>query len=42
MEQKKYNWLKVVGAVGAGTLIVFGSFANVWRTIKLLWEKKFS
>jgi hypothetical protein len=37
--EKKYNWLRVVGVIGAGVLIVFGSFANAWRTLKMSWDK---
>jgi len=39
MEEKKYSVLKVLGIVGAAVLIIFGSFQNIWRTIKLAWNK---
>ncbi|MBP6891716.1 hypothetical protein KBB92_02190 [Candidatus Shapirobacteria bacterium] len=35
-----FGWLKVVGVLGAGLLIVFGSFQNVWRTLKMLWKNR--
>ncbi len=37
--EQKCNWLRVVGVIGAGILIVFGSFANAWRTLKMSLEK---
>ncbi len=37
--EKRCNWLRVVGVIGAGILIVFGSFANAWRTLKMTIEK---
>ena len=35
-----FAWLKVVGVLGAGLLVVFGSFQNVWRTLKMLWKNR--
>lgn len=39
MEEKKYNFFKVLGIVGAAILIIFGSLDNIWRTVKLAWNK---
>ncbi|MFA6007312.1 MAG: hypothetical protein WC784_01535 [Candidatus Shapirobacteria bacterium] len=39
VKEKKYNFLKFLGIVGATVLITFGSLQNIWRTIKLAWSK---
>jgi len=39
MEEKKYSFLKVLGILGATILIIFGSVDNIWRTLKLGWNK---
>jgi len=39
MEEKKYNFIKVLGILGATMLILFGSIDNIWRTAKLAWNK---
>jgi len=39
MEEKKYSLIKVLGIFGAAVLIIFGSFQNIWRTVKLAWNK---
>jgi uncharacterized lipoprotein len=39
MEEKKYDVLKVLGIIGATALILFGSFQNIWRTVKLAWDR---
>lgn len=35
----KFNFLKVLGIMGATVLIIFGSLNNIWRTMKLAWGK---
>jgi hypothetical protein len=39
MEEKKYGFLKILGILGATILIIFGSMDNIWRTMKLAWNK---
>jgi hypothetical protein len=39
MEEKKYSWIKILGILGATTLIIFGSIDNIYRTAKLAWHK---
>jgi len=38
-EGKKFNLIKFLGMMAAFFLIVFGSFNNVWRTVKIVIEK---
>jgi len=35
-EEKKFNPIKFLGMMAAFFLIVFGSFTNVWRTMKMV------
>lgn len=39
VEEKKFNFVKMLGILGAVVLIIFGSVDNIWRTIKLAWYK---
>lgn len=39
VEEKKFNFVKILGILGAVVLILFGSADNIWRTIKLAWYK---
>jgi hypothetical protein len=39
MEEKKYSLIKILGILGAAVLILFGSIDNIWRTMKLAWNK---
>jgi len=39
MEDKSFNYLKIMGMLAAAVLIIFGSIDNIWRTTKLAWNK---
>jgi hypothetical protein len=38
-ERRRFNLIKFLGMMAAFFLIVFGSFTNVWRTMKMAWNK---
>jgi len=39
MEERKFNPIKFLGMMAAFFLIVFGSLDNVWRTVKMVWNR---
>jgi hypothetical protein len=39
VEERKINFVKMLGILGAVVLIIFGSVDNIWRTVKLAWGK---
>ena len=38
-EEKKFNLIKFLGMMAAFFLIIFGSFNNIWRTVKVILEE---